>query len=69
MPVLKGPRRFQLASFPGAMWIHPEIGAGETIVVVRAGSWAGYDLLWLVLLICFKMGYRSLWLNRFGRTH
>jgi Mn2+/Fe2+ NRAMP family transporter len=35
---------------PAAIVASVSIGAGETIVVVRAGSWAGYDLLWLVLL-------------------
>ena len=34
---------------PAAIVASVSIGAGETIVVVRAGSWAGYDLLWLVL--------------------
>jgi len=37
---------------PAAIVASMAIGAGETIVVVRAGSWAGYDLLWLVLLSC-----------------
>jgi len=32
------------------------IGAGETIVVVRTGSWARYDLLWVVLLACLVKG-------------
>ena len=32
------------------------IGAGETIVVVRAGAWAEYNLLWLVLLSCVVKG-------------
>ncbi len=35
---------------PAAIVASVSIGAGETIVVVRAGSWAAYDLLWLVLL-------------------
>jgi hypothetical protein len=34
---------------PAAIVASVSIGAGETIVVVRAGSWAGYDLLWLVM--------------------
>jgi Mn2+/Fe2+ NRAMP family transporter len=34
---------------PAAIVASVSIGAGETIVVVKAGSWAGYDLLWLVL--------------------
>ncbi len=37
---------------PAAIVASVAIGAGETIVVVRAGAWAGYDLLWLVLLSC-----------------
>jgi hypothetical protein len=35
---------------PAAILASVSIGAGETIVVVQTGSWAGYDLLWLVLL-------------------
>src|SRR5215211_5011215 len=35
---------------PAAIVASVSIGAGETIVVVRLGSWAGYHLLWLVLL-------------------
>jgi Mn2+/Fe2+ NRAMP family transporter len=34
---------------PAAIVASVSIGAGETIVVVRAGSWAGYDLLWLIV--------------------
>lgn len=34
---------------PAAIVASVSIGAGETIVVVQAGAWAGYDLLWLVL--------------------
>ena len=34
---------------PAAIVASVSIGAGETIVVVKAGSWAGYNLLWLVL--------------------
>jgi Mn2+/Fe2+ NRAMP family transporter len=34
---------------PAAIVASVSIGAGETIVVVRTGSWAGYNLLWLVL--------------------
>jgi len=45
------------ASFgPAAIVASLAIGAGETIVVVRAGSWAGYDLLWLVLLSVLTKG-------------
>ena len=41
---------------PAAIVASVAIGAGETIVVVRAGAWAGYDLLWLVLLSCLVKG-------------
>jgi Mn2+/Fe2+ NRAMP family transporter len=34
---------------PAAIVASVSIGAGETIIVVKAGSWARYDLLWLVL--------------------
>src|SRR5262245_51111362 len=40
-----------LRSFgPAAVVASVSIGAGETIIVVRAGAWMGYSLLWLVLL-------------------
>jgi Mn2+/Fe2+ NRAMP family transporter len=42
---------------PAAMVASLAIGAGETIVVVRSGAWAGYDLLWLVLLSCVAKAY------------
>ena len=41
---------------PAAIVASVSIGAGETIVVVRAGAWAGYRLLWLVLLSCVVKG-------------
>ena len=41
---------------PAAIIASVSIGAGETILVVRAGAWAGYDLLWLVLLSCLSKG-------------
>ena len=41
---------------PAAIVASVSIGAGETIVVVRAGAWAGYGLLWLVLLSCVVKG-------------
>ncbi len=37
---------------PAAIVASASIGAGETIVVVSAGAWANYGLLWLVLLSC-----------------
>jgi Mn2+/Fe2+ NRAMP family transporter len=41
---------------PAAIVASVSIGAGETIVVVQAGAWAGYDLLWLVLASCVMKG-------------
>lgn len=41
---------------PAAIVASVSIGAGETIVVVRAGAWAGYGLLWLVLLSALAKG-------------
>ncbi len=41
---------------PAAVVASVAIGAGETIVVVRAGSWAGYNLMWLVLLSVIVKG-------------
>ena len=41
---------------PAAIVASVSIGAGETIVVVRAGAWARYGLLWLVLLSCVVKG-------------
>ncbi len=41
---------------PAAIVASVAIGAGETIVVVRAGSWCAYDLLWVVLLSAIVKG-------------
>ena len=41
---------------PAAIVASCAIGAGETIVVVRAGSWSGYDLMWLVLVSVLVKG-------------
>jgi Mn2+/Fe2+ NRAMP family transporter len=41
---------------PAAIVASVAIGAGETIVVVRTGAWAGYGLLWMVLLSCVVKG-------------
>ena len=41
---------------PAAIVASVSIGAGETIVVVRMGAWAGYGLLWLVLLSALVKG-------------
>ena len=35
---------------PGAIVASATIGAGETVLAVRAGAWGGYNLLWLILL-------------------
>ena len=41
---------------PAAIVASVSIGAGETIIVVQAGSWGGYDLLWLVLASALVKG-------------
>jgi Mn2+/Fe2+ NRAMP family transporter len=41
---------------PAAIVTSVSIGAGETIVVVKTGSWAGYNLLWLVLASALLKG-------------
>jgi Mn2+/Fe2+ NRAMP family transporter len=41
---------------PAAVLASVSIGAGETIIVVRAGAWMGYSLLWLVLLSVLVKG-------------
>jgi hypothetical protein len=41
---------------PAAIVASVSIGAGETIVVVQAGAWAGYGLLWLVLASVLTKG-------------
>ncbi len=46
-----------LCSFgPAAIAASVSIGAGETILVVRAGAWSQYQLLWLILLSCLAKG-------------
>jgi Mn2+/Fe2+ NRAMP family transporter len=42
---------------PAAIVTSVSIGAGETIVVVKTGSWAGYGLLWLVLASVLVKGF------------
>ena len=42
-------RRLAALFGPAAIVASVSIGAGETIVVVKAGSWAQYNLLWIVL--------------------
>ena len=41
---------------PAAVVASMSIGAGETIIVVRTGAWAQYDLLWVVLAACVVKG-------------
>lgn len=41
---------------PAAILASVSIGAGETIVVVQAGAWAGYQLLWLVVASALTKG-------------
>ncbi len=41
---------------PAAVLASLAIGAGETIVVVRAGAWLGYGILWIVLLAALVKG-------------
>lgn len=41
---------------PAAILASVSIGAGETIVVVQTGSWAGYHLLWLVVASVITKG-------------
>lgn len=53
---------FLRAFGPGAILASATIGAGETILAVRAGAWGGYDLLWLVLLACFTKSFVLLYL-------
>ena len=45
---------------PAAIVASVSIGAGETIVVVQAGSWAGYNLLWLVVVSSIS-GWELFW--------
>lgn len=52
----KKPYRLLALFGPAAIVASVAIGAGETIVVVRGGSWFAYDLLWLVLLSSIVKG-------------
>jgi len=47
---------------PGAILASATIGAGETILAVRAGAWGGYDLLWLVMVASFTKSFVLLYL-------
>jgi hypothetical protein len=47
---------------PGAILASATIGAGETILAVRAGAWGGYDLLWLIMVASFTKSFVLLYL-------
>ena len=47
---------------PGAIVASASIGAGETVLAVRAGAWAGYDLLWLILVATITKSFLTLYL-------
>ena len=47
---------------PGAILASATIGAGETILAVRAGAWGGYELLWLILLAALTKSFLLLFL-------
>lgn len=53
---------FLRAFGPGAVLASATIGAGETILAVRAGAWGGYDLLWLVLVATLTKSFLLLYL-------
>jgi Mn2+/Fe2+ NRAMP family transporter len=41
---------------PAAIAASVSIGAGETILVVRAGAWSAYQLMWVIALSCLCKG-------------
>ena len=47
---------------PGAIVASATVGAGETVLAVRAGAWGGYDLLWLILLAILAKSFLTLYL-------
>ncbi len=47
---------------PGAIVASASIGAGETVLAVRAGAWGGYDLLWLILVATVTKSFLTLYL-------
>ena len=47
---------------PGAIVAAATIGAGETVLAVRAGAWGGYELLWLVLLAAITKSFLTLYM-------
>ena len=47
---------------PGAIVAAATIGAGETVLAVRAGAWGGYGLLWLVLLATITKSVLTLYM-------
>ena len=53
---------FLRAFGPGAILASATIGAGETILAVRAGAWGGYALLWLILLAALTKSFLLLYL-------
>lgn len=56
-----------LKSFgPAGILASISIGAGESVLAVRAGAWAGYSLLWIVLLAgLFKAGLITYLIGRY----
>jgi Mn2+/Fe2+ NRAMP family transporter len=61
-PPRPGGAGFLRAFGPGAILASATIGAGETILAVRAGAWGGYDLLWLILVAAFTKSFVLLYL-------
>ena len=47
---------------PGAIVASATIGAGETVLAVRAGAWGGYGLLWMVLLAAITKSILTLYM-------
>lgn len=47
---------------PGAIVASATIGAGETVLAVRAGAWGGYSLLWLILLATITKSFLTLYM-------
>ena len=47
---------------PGAIVASATIGAGETVLAVRAGAWGGYSLLWLILLATITKSLLTLYM-------
>ena len=47
---------------PGLIVAAASIGAGETVLAVRAGAWGGYRLLWLILVAVVSKNLLTLYL-------